>query len=250
LSIAVIEPDWPAHARVRALSTTREGGVSNGAYASLNLATHCGDDAISVSENRVRLAAQCGTPPVCWMNQVHGIDIVDADLDHAAPPVADAALSLTTRRACAILTADCVPVLICDRDGTMVAAAHCGWRGLVHGLLGALVQRLPTASENLIAWMGPGIGRDHYEIGADVRDALRDAYPGWVVERAVYPSPAAGKWSADLYEFARAELSGLGVAGVYGGHFCTYRERRFYSYRRDGVTGRMATLIWLSDGAG
>ena len=250
MNITAIEPHWPAPARVRALSTTREGGVSSGVYASLNLATHCGDDPASVSENRVRLTAQCGIPPVCWLNQVHGIGVVDAGLDHAVPPAADAALSLTSRRACAILTADCVPVLICDRAGTMVGAAHCGWRGLAHGVLRALVRHLPTSAENCIAWMGPAIGRDHYEIGCDVRDALLDAFPIPVVERALRPSTTAGKWSADLYELARAELVGLGVSGVFGGGFCTYRENRFYSYRRDRITGRMATLIWLSDSTG
>jgi len=250
LNIATIAPDWPAPARVRALSTTRAGGVSRGAYASFNLAAHCGDDAASVSENRARLAAQCGTPPVCWMNQVHGTDVVDADLDPADLPAADAAVSLARRRACAILTADCVPVLVCDRAGTMVGAAHCGWRGLAEGVLGALVQRLPTARENLIAWMGPGIGSEHYEVGSDVRDALLDRFPVSVVEQALRPSSTAVKWSADLYTLARAELTGLGVSGIYGGGFCTYQDARFYSHRRDGVTGRMATLIWLSETSG
>ena len=156
-------------------------------------------------------------------------------------------MSLAARRACAILTADCVPVLVCDRAGTMVGAAHCGWRGLAHGVLGSLVRRLPTAPENLIAWMGPAIGPERYEIGRDVHDALRDAFSISVVEQALRPLTTAGKWSADLYALARAGLSGLGFSSIFGGGFCTYQDTRFYSYRRDGVTGRMATLIWLAE---
>lgn len=242
-----IAPQWPAPRRVRAVATTRYGGVSRGPYASFNLATHCGDDPARVSENRARLARIHGVPPVCWLNQVHGTAVVDAGLDHTVPPAADAALCLTSRRACAILTADCVPVLICDRAGSMVGAAHCGWRGLAHGVLGALVERLPTRSENLMAWLGPAIGAERYEIGADVRDALLAEIPPAVVTRALRPSGNAGRWLADLYELARSELAGLGVTDVYGGEFCTFRDARFYSYRRDGVTGRMAALVWLSD---
>ena len=144
-----------------------------------------------------------------------------------------------------ILTADCVPVLICDRAGTMVGAAHCGWRGLAHGVLDALLQRLPAERENLIAWLGPAIGPERYEVGSDVRDALLATTSPPIVERALRPSH--GKWLANLYELARSQLTALGVASVYGGGLCTYDDARFYSYRRDGVTGRMATLIWLSD---
>ncbi len=244
----IVVPDWPAPARVRALTTTRQGGISNGVYASFNLATHCGDDVACVTENRERLAQRYGVPPVvCWLNQVHGTVVVDADRDHPIPPEADASLSQSPGRACAILTADCVPVLVCDRAGTMIGAAHCGWRGLAHGVLGALLQRLPTDSANLIAWMGPGIGPERYEVGADVRDALLQTVSPSIVARALRPSH--GKWLADLYELARSQLSALGVSAVYGGEFCTYRDARFYSYRRDGVTGRMASLIWLSDAA-
>lgn len=242
-----IVPRWPAPRRVRAIATTRYGGVSGGAYASFNLGAHCGDDPARVSANRARLAGDHGTPPVCWLNQVHGTDVVDADLDYAVPPSADAALCLSARRACAILTADCVPVLICDRAGTMVGAAHCGWRGLAEGVLGALVRRLPTGNENLMAWLGPGIKPECYEIGEDVRDALLAHVPAAVVERALRPSMNPGKWQADLYELARSELAGLGVTDVYGGEFCTFQDARFYSFRRDGVTGRMAALIWLSE---
>jgi purine-nucleoside/S-methyl-5'-thioadenosine phosphorylase / adenosine deaminase len=242
----VIVPNWPAPARVRAFTTTRHGGVSSGVYASFNLAAHCGDEIARVTENRARLTTNFGAPrTVCWLNQVHGTHVVDADRDYATLPSADAALSRTPRRACAILTADCVPVLFCDRAGTMVGAAHCGWRGLAQGVLGELAQRMPTDAGNLIAWLGPGIGPARYEVGQDVRDALLRSLPAAPVDRAL--SPSRGKWLADLYELARSQLHALGVAAVYGAGFCTYDDARFYSYRRDGATGRMATLIWLED---
>jgi polyphenol oxidase len=243
----IVVPDWSAPPRVRALSTTRRGGVSSGPYESFNLGTHCGDDIACVTENRERLKARYEVPStVCWLNQVHGCDVVDAGSTHPTPPAADAAFSLEPRRACAILTADCIPVLICDRAGTMVAAAHCGWRGLAQGVLGALLKGLPTDAANLMAWMGPGIGRENYEVGADVRDALLQTMSQSIVERALRPS-RSGKWLADLYELTRSQLNARGVSAVSGGDFCTYRETRFYSYRRDGVTGRIATLIWLED---
>ncbi len=243
-----IVPDWPVSTRVRAFTTTRHGGVSSGVYASFNLAAHCGDEIARVAENRALLATQFGAPPVvCWLSQMHGTNVADADRDYATPPSADAALSQTPRRACAILTADCVPVLFCDREETMVGAAHCGWRGLAQGVLAELALRMPTDAGNLIAWLGPGIGPARYEVGQDVRDALLHSLPAAVVERALTPS--RGKWLADLYEIARSQLNALGVAAVYGGGFCTYDDARFYSYRRDGVTGRMATLIWLEDEA-
>jgi polyphenol oxidase len=243
-SIAV---NWPAPRRVRAVVTTRHGGVSEGRYASFNLATHCGDEPWRVAENRHRLAATHRVPPVCWLSQVHGTDVVDAGADYTTPPTADAAWSRIPARACAILTADCLPVLICDRDATLVAAAHCGWRGLAQGILRSLVGRLGAPSDDLLAWLGPAIGPAHYEVGEDVRDALLKTNSAACVDAALLPSTVAGKWQADLYAIARAELSELGVTAVYGGGFCTYRETRFYSYRRDGVTGRMASLIWLSD---
>ncbi|HTK97538.1 MAG TPA: peptidoglycan editing factor PgeF [Pseudomonadales bacterium] len=244
-----IVPNWPASERVRALTTTRHGGVSTGVYASFNLAMHCGDEIARVTENREWLRTRLGVPlVVCWLKQVHGTDVVDADREYTTPPTADAALAQTPRRACAILTADCVPVLLCDRAGTMVGAAHCGWRGLAQGVLAELAQRLPTRAANLIAWLGPGIGPARYEVGRDVRDALLRSLPVSLVARALRPS--RDKWLADLYELARAQLHALGIPEVYGGGFCTYEDERFYSYRRDGVTGRMATLIWLEDDAG
>jgi polyphenol oxidase len=243
-SIAV---NWPAPSRVRAIVTTRHGGVSTGVYASFNLATHCGDQPRCVAENRARLSAWHRVPSVCWLNQVHGTDVVEAAAAEHGPPTADASWSRDTRYACAVLTADCLPVLICDRAGTVVAAAHCGWRGLAGGVLGQLVRRLPARAGDLLAWFGPAIGPERYQIGADVREALLVRLERSVVETALQPSDVPDKWQADLYAIARCQLNSLGVEDIYGGGFCTHSDARFYSYRRDGVTGRMASLVWLSD---
>jgi len=245
--LELIKPDWPAPARVHALATTRDGGVSQGCFASLNLALHTGDVADRVIENRRRLAYISSAPRPCWLEQVHGTSVVDAGVVHAAPPRADAAFSRHPGAACAILTADCLPVLLSDAAGSIVAAAHCGWRGLAQGVLTALVATLPTRAAELMAWLGPAIGPARYEVGDDVRQDLLRRFTAPVVAAALRPGNTSGKWWADLYALARAELSGLGIDAVYGGGFCTFDELRFYSYRRDGVTGRMATLIWLSD---
>jgi YfiH family protein len=247
-STGFIDPDWPAPKRVRALVTTRHGGVSTGRYASFNLAGHCGDDPASVDTNRRRLLATTGAPSICWLNQVHGLDVVDAAHARTEPPLADASWSRSPSHACAILTADCLPVLLCDRAGTFVAAAHCGWRGLAQGILRQLFHQLPSRVGPLLAWLGPAIGPANYEVGDDVRDALHASFPASVIAAALRPGRIVGKWQADLYALARSELGAVGVTEIHGGDFCTYADERFYSYRRDGVTGRMATLIWLSKG--
>lgn len=241
-----IVPEWPAPARVRAVVTTRHGGVSVGRYASFNQAGHCGDNPASVAANRRTLIALTNAPPVCWLNQVHGVDVVDAARSATAPPTADAAFSRTSAHACGILTADCLPVLICDRAATLVAAAHCGWRGLAQGVLGRLLDRLGVGGDELLAWLGPAIGPGHYEVGNDVREALCSTIAAPIVEAALQPGRIDGKWHADLYALATAQLNERGVTKISGGGFCTYGDARFYSYRRDGVTGRMAALIWLS----
>ncbi|MCC5860187.1 MAG: peptidoglycan editing factor PgeF [Ectothiorhodospiraceae bacterium] len=240
-----IVPDWPAPANVRAVSTTRHGGVSPPPYDSLNLADSVADAPEHVAENRRRL--QQGTtmpgPPV-WLRQVHGRRVVTA---HAADGLVEADAAWTDRPGlpCAVLTADCLPVLFCDRAGTRVAAAHAGWRGLAGGVLEATVDALQVEPSELLAWLGPAIGPDAFEVGDEVRDRFLTLDPG--ATAAFRPSPQ-GRWLADLYRLARRRLNGLGVKDVRGGGLCTHADpERFYSYRRDGETGRMATAIWLVD---
>ncbi|MDD3352736.1 peptidoglycan editing factor PgeF [Zoogloea sp.] len=237
-----ISPDWPAPVRVRALSTTRAGGVSQAPYASLNLGTHVGDRPEAVAENRRLLAAHLPAEP-CWLNQVHGARVVDA----AGPgglPDADAAFARETGQVCAVMTADCLPVLLCDRSGQVVAAAHAGWRGLHGGVLEATVGAMAVPSSQILAWLGPAIGPDAFEVGEEVRARFMALDPASA--KAFRPAPAHGKWMADLYLLARQRLAALGVSAVHGGGACTVSDaQRFFSYRRDGTTGRMASLIWL-----
>ena len=242
----LIKPDWPAPHRVRAVTTTRWGGVSAPPFDGLNLAAHVGDDPACVAENRRRLAAVlgCAEPPA-WLEQVHGCTVVEAEIArHAAAPMpADAAWSATLGQPCGVLTADCLPVLLCNRAGTQVAAAHAGWRGLAGGVLPATVAHLADPPTELLAWLGPAIGPTAFEVGDEVRAVFLALDAGNA--ECFQPSPA-GRWLADLYALARRQLHSLGVTAVYGGEFCTYRQSEpFFSYRRQARTGRMASLIWL-----
>ncbi len=263
-------PDWPAPARVRALVTTRQGGVSHAPYGladgragGLNLGTHVGDDPAAVAENRARLVSRLPAMPR-WLDQVHGCAV--ATVDHApeaaaTPPQADASLAVAPGRVCAVMTADCLPVLLCDRAGTVVGAAHAGWRGLCNGVIEATLARMQTLvggaasgksseSAGWMAWLGPAIGPSAFEVGAEVREAfLRQAAPGELDRvEAAFRAGAPGKYMADIYALARTRLARAGCTDVHGGDICTVTDAaRFYSYRRDGVTGRMASLIWLAD---
>ncbi len=241
----LILPDWPAPARVRAACTLRTGGVSGGPYASLNLGDHVGDAPAAVAANRARLAAALAFPAEpLWLNQVHGCTVAESGTAVAGCE-ADAAVARGPGRACAVLTADCLPVLFCDLDGSRVAAVHAGWRGLAAGVLEAAVTALQTEPGRLLAWLGPAIGPSAYEVGGEVRRAFLENTPG--ADAAFRPSPA-GRWLADLYTLARLRLAAAGVTAVYGGHWCTFTAAdRFFSYRRDGVTGRMASLVWIAD---
>ena len=243
-----IEPEWPAPSRVRAAITTRQGGASAAPYDSFNLGDHVGDDPLAVERNRARLAAELALPArPHWLTQVHGTTV--AGLDGGPPPGCEADGVVATDRVCAILTADCLPVLLCDRAGTVVAAAHAGWRGLAAGVLRGTVTAMAVAPGSLMAYLGPAIGADHFEVGADVFDSFaataRSAgYSDQVMD--CFRPVGADKWLADLYDLARLELGAAGVADIYGGDHCTYSQPdQFYSYRRDGVTGRLASLIWL-----
>ena len=240
-----IKPGWPAPPRVHAVSTTRDGGVSTGVYASLNLGQHVGDDPTSVLENRRRLAAslELGGEPR-WLEQVHGKRVVHLE-GKAVPEPADAAVAGIPGEACVIMTADCLPVLFCDTRGARVAAAHAGWRGLAAGVLEAAVRAMDMAPGELLAWMGPAIGPEAYEVGEEVRRAFLDHAPRAVA--AFTPGKGPGKWQCDLYMLARQRLEAAGVRQIYGGGYCTHKERkRFFSFRRDGECGRMASLIWLA----
>lgn len=234
-----IEPDWPAPPGVRAVSTLRRGGASGGAYAGLNLGTHVGDDLDAVAANRACLRRVLDLPAEpAWLRQVHGSDAVEAGLE--AEPAADASYTRATGVVCAVMTADCLPVLLCTKDGKGVAAVHAGWKGLVGGVIESAVGSLGTAE--LMAWLGPAIGPEAFEVGGEVRAVFlaQDA----ASDSAFRPGDN-GRWLADIYLLARLRLRRLGVSDVYGGQWCTYTDAdRFFSYRRDGVTGRMATLIW------
>jgi hypothetical protein len=237
-----IRPDWPAPARVRAVSTTRMGGVSLGVYASLNLGEHVGDAAAAVRENRRRLRTTLDLrqEPI-WLKQVHGKQLLQLGTGTGSG-TADAALSREPGRVCAVTTADCLPVLFCDRTGT-VAAAHAGWRGLAAGVLEETVGAMGTTPAGILAWLGPAIGPDKYEVGEDVRRSFLDEDPG---ASAAFRGTRTGKWLCDLYALARRRLMAVGVTHIYGGGLCTYTDQeRFFSFRRDGECGRMATLVWL-----
>lgn len=241
-----LDVDWPAPPNVRAVSTLRTGGVSVGPFASLNLGAHVGDEPAAVAENRRRLKAalQLDADPL-WLNQVHGVDVIAADVrTDSTVPTADASVCKGRGRACVIMTADCLPVLFCDREGTRVGAAHAGWRGLASGVLGATVNALGVAADKLMAWLGPAIEQSAFEVGAEVREEFvtRNA-----ATAAAFAVNARGRWQADLYALARSELARLGVREVYGGTYrCHEDAARFFSYRRDGKTGRMASLVWLT----
>ena len=245
-----IEPDWPAPANVLAFSTTREGGCSAPPFASLNLGHHVGDDAAAVAANRGIVAA--GLPAgagIQWLSQVHGTRVVAAGED-CEYPQADAVWSRQANLACAVLTADCLPVLFCSVSGDRVAAAHAGWRGLLDGVLEATVAAMGVDPDETLAWMGPAIGPRAFEVGREVREKYLTAAPVTdkaLVQGCFLPSEVRpGHYFADLYALARLRLSAVGVTGVFGGDYCTFSDaERFFSYRRDGRTGRMVSLILL-----
>lgn len=246
---AWIVPDWPAPPGVRAASTLRYLGVSPPPWNSLNLGEHVGDDPARVAENRRRAGRALSLPEApAWLEQVHGREVLR--LDQAELPVtrvADGAVTARSGRVLAVLTADCLPVLFCRADGTGVGIAHAGWRGLAAGVLEAAAEAMDAPPDQLLAWIGPGIGAAAYEVGADVRDACMAVDPGAVEH---FGAGRPGRWQFDLAGLARRRLAALGVAGVHGGQWCTHSDpARFFSHRRDGAerpTGRMATLIWLA----
>lgn len=239
-----IIPDWPAPGGVKAVSTTRTGGVSTGRYASLNLGEHVGDEAAAVAENRRRVRNEFGLAhEPRWLKQVHGTRVLRMESGSTEGP-ADGAITAQPGEACVVMTADCLPVLFCDIRGTRVGTAHAGWRGLSAGVLEATVSALGVPPAELLAWLGPAIGPQAYEVGEEVRHAFLSSSPD--VTEAFRPGKVEGKWWCDLYKLAEQRLRVLGLSRIYGGGFCTYTEReRFFSFRRDGECGRMATLIYM-----
>lgn len=239
----LIQPDWPAPANVHALVTTRGGGVSPPPWNSFNLGDHVGDRPEDVAENRRRLRAWLPAEPA-WLKQVHGDRCIDARgaPTASAPIEADAAYARAPGVVCAVLTADCLPLLLCDDAGSVVAAAHAGWRGLAGGVIEATIAAMNRPGERLMAWLGPAIGPDYFEVGGEVRTLFLDHSPA---AAAAFVARPEGKWLCDLYLLARQRLAAAGVRRVFGGNFCTAGDAtHFYSYRRDGVTGRMASLVW------
>jgi YfiH family protein len=239
----MIQPDWPAPARVKCLMTTREGGVSQAPWTSLNLGDHVGDDPLHVAANRAHLRGQLPTGPG-WLRQVHSARVVE--LGREPNPEADASFTREPGQVCAVLTADCLPVLLCDRAGSVVAAAHAGWRGLASGVLEATVAAMQVQPEGILAWMGAAIGPQAFEVGDEVREAFVSQHAEAAAAFLPHPASSPGKWLADIYQLARIRLAHAGVQAIHGGGRCTFSEAdSFFSYRRDGVTGRMAALIWL-----
>jgi YfiH family protein len=240
-----ITPNWPAPANVKALQTTRVGGVSVVPYASLNLGDHVNDDGNTVAHNRQLLSPYLPSEPV-WVNQVHGIEVIDA-ANSGCLENADASFTTKNNVVCVTMTADCLPVLLCDTHGTVVAAVHAGWRGLCDGVIESAIGKMPVQASHILAWLGPAIGPNAFEVGDDVREQFiqKDS------QAASAFKPQGDKWLCDMYSIAKQRLNNMGVTKIYGGSinedFCTYTdEARFFSFRRNNVTGRMASLIWLA----
>ncbi len=237
-----ITPDWPAPPRVKSLITTRNGGVSAGAYASFNLGLSSGDDITAVYANRRKLRACLPQEPK-WLRQLHGARAVLAD-GRTDIPEADAAIARNPETVCVVMIADCMPLLLCDRAGSVVAIAHAGWRGLSAGIIETTMLKMDVAPGELLAYLGPAIGPAAFEVGSDVRDAFIADDPA---AAGAFKPHRMDKWLADLFKLARLRLARSGVRQVFGGDFCTYSDAtRFYSYRRDKATGRMAAMIWLA----
>ncbi|MCW8330643.1 peptidoglycan editing factor PgeF [Photobacterium sp. SDRW27] len=238
-----IFPDWPAPANVKAVTTTRLGGVSQQPYQGLNLGLHVGDNAKHVQRNRMLLQQELGlADSPAWLNQIHSNSVLELNASLSVVPDADGSYTQVAGITCIAMTADCLPVLFCDKAGSQVAAVHAGWRGLADGIIEAALDKFTVPAEQILVWLGPAIGPDAFEVGSEVREQFMVALPQ--AEQAF--KPHGEKWLADLYLLARQRLQQRGITDIYGGEYCTFGDPElFYSYRRDGVTGRQASLIWL-----
>lgn len=234
-------PDWPAPANVKAIQTTRLGGLSVAPYDALNLGDHVGDDAMTVTRNRQLLNSILPTEPI-WLKQVHGISVIDASTSRCIE-AADASFSRQSNVVCTVMTADCLPVLLCDKQGSVVAAVHAGWRGLCDGVIEETVRTMQIPTNNLMAWLGPAIGPQAFEVGGEVRERFTAKDPQAKQAFITHKD----RWLANLYTLACLRLQSVGVTKIYGQEQCTYTNiEQYFSYRREGVTGRMATMIWLT----
>lgn len=248
--LTLLTPDWPAPANVKSAISCRNTGVSQGAFASGNLALHVEDDSAAVANNRAALQHQLQLNHIQWLEQIHSTQVVNAQAD-GLTRTADACITQQNNLGCAVLTADCLPVLLCDKAGTQVAAVHAGWRGLSNGIISQTVAQFNAKPQQLLAYLGPAIGPKHFEVGVEVLEAFfnlaGNSEAADAIASAFKPSLKPLKFHADLYALAKLALQQLNVTHIYGGDFCTVSDaERFYSYRRDGKTGRMASLIWLS----
>jgi len=246
MRIPRVVPQWPAPTCVRGAASTRDlPGYSLAPFDRCNLGVRCGDDPVRVAANRAMLVGVLALPaPPVWLRQVHGVAVHDADAARdGAEPEADAAVTRTPGRVLAVLTADCLPVLFCTRDGSAVAVAHAGWRGLAAGVLEETVQALRAPAASVLAWIGPGIGAASYEVGEEVRAAFVDADAS---AASAFVTTRPGHWHCDLAALARRRLAQAGVGWIGGGGFDTFTDPRFYSFRRDRETGRFATLVWIA----
>jgi len=241
----MIYPNWPAPDNIKAMTTTRnEGGVSVAPFDSLNLADHLGDDHDAVASNRQQLfnLAQLPNTPL-WLTQVHGIRVINS-VDWQLNIEADASFSTTENHVCCVMTADCLPILACNRQGTMVAAIHAGWRSLADGIIEQTLQQFNDQADDILIWLGPAIGPHQFEVGLDVYQAFTAHSP---LAAQAFKQIDPEHYLADIYQLARQRLQALNINAIYGGDFCTMSDsERFFSYRRDDVTGRMASMIWIS----
>ncbi|AJJ62138.1 purine nucleoside phosphorylase YfiH [Yersinia aldovae] len=239
----LILPNWPMPATVKACSTTRYGGISEFPYDSLNLGTHVGDIATRVVANRQSLVEQAGLPQMpVWLEQVHGTRVLHLSGQTISDVQADAVYSRVAGQVCAVMTADCLPVLFCSLAGDEVAAAHAGWRGLCAGVLEQTLAQFSARPSSIIAWLGPAIGPQQFEVGEEVKQAFIQID----AQSTAAFTPSGSKYLADIYLLARLRLQAAGIHAIYGGDRCTVSEKQqFFSYRRDGMTGRMASLVWL-----
>ena len=241
----IIAADWPAAANITAFTTTRQGlGFSALPFYKFNLGSRCGDNATHVLQNRAALvsAYQLPSEPQ-WLHQVHGVDVLRMGAGESDEPLADASATDRPNTVLAVLTADCLPVLFCNIEGTEIAAAHAGWRGLANGMLEATVAAMHSKPEQIMVWLGPAAGALRYEIGEDVRQAFLTASAE--AESAFTPT-RPGHCLIDMFAIARQRLQAVGVTRVYGGEHCTISDTRFYSHRREQRTGRMASVIWMN----